>query len=39
LVFFGDRDQLAQALGQQALLLQNGPDGRDTLSLAGGAQP
>jgi hypothetical protein len=39
LVFIGDRDQLAQALSQQALLLQNGPDGRDTLSLAGGAQP
>ncbi len=38
LVFVGDRDQLAQALGQQALLLQSGPDGRATLSLAG-AQP
>ena len=39
LIFVGDRDQLALALGQQALLLQSGPDGRDTLSLAGGAQP
>ena len=39
LVFLGDRDQLARALGQQALVLQNSADGRATLSLAGGATP
>jgi hypothetical protein len=39
LVFIGDRDQLARALGQQALLLQSSADGRTTLSLAGGIQP
>jgi len=39
LFFTGDRNQLAGALAQQALLLQDTPDGRSTLTLGGGAQP
>jgi hypothetical protein len=39
LFFTGDRSQLAGALAQQALLLQDTPDGRSTLTLGGGAQP
>ncbi|HSY85278.1 MAG TPA: DUF2066 domain-containing protein [Verrucomicrobiae bacterium] len=39
LVFVGDRGQLAQALGQQGMLLQDTADGHTTLSLAGGTQP
>jgi hypothetical protein len=39
LVFVGDRGQLAQALGQQGMVLQDTADGQTTLSLAGGTQP
>jgi hypothetical protein len=39
LVFVGDRVQLAQALGQQGMVLQDTADGQTTLSLAGGTQP
>jgi len=39
LVFIGDRGELQRSLGQQALLLQDGPGGQVTLSLAGGTQP
>ena len=34
LVFIGDRDQLARALQQRALLLKDGADGHTTLELA-----
>jgi hypothetical protein len=39
LLFTGDRNQLAGALAQQALLLQDTPDGQSTLTLGGGTQP
>jgi hypothetical protein len=39
LLFTGDRTQLAGALAQQALLLQDTPDGQSTLTLGGGSQP
>lgn len=39
LFFSGDRNQLAGALAQQALLLQDTPDGQSTLTLGGSMQP
>jgi hypothetical protein len=39
LVFIGDRDQLARALQQRAMILKDAGDGHATLELAGAAQP